>query len=173
MKKDKRPKCKCGKPLYVFNGVVKNKLCPSCRNAKKIEKLEKHKKTKAYDEKNFKTLHRKCWKLMSFIVRKSAADEYGMVSCYTCPKRDHYKKMDAGHYWHDSLDFDRRNLKPQCDPCNRKKSGNLSKYSVRLIKENGLDWFMQLERDAAKSIYKTQDLINLLPLLQEEAKKYE
>lgn len=31
----------------------------------------------------------------------------------------------------------------------------------------------RLKRDAQNSIYKTQDLINLLPLLQEEAKQYE
>lgn len=173
LKKPKAKLCKCGKRLYTVNGIVKNKLCPSCRKEKKLIKLEKHKTTKSYDKKNYKTLHRKCWKLMSFIVRKKWEWRNDLVQCYTCGKIAHFSKMDCGHYWHDKLDFDERNLKPQCDSCNRRKSGNLAVYGAKLLRLYGEEWMKQLEIDAKNSIYKTQDLIKLLPLLEEEAKKYD
>lgn len=173
MKKDKRPKCKCGAKLFLRNGLPVNKLCPKCREIKKTTKLEKHKLTKTYDKKNFKTLHAKCWKLMSLIVRAGEADKDGRVTCFTCNRRFHWTEMDCGHFWHDRLDFDKRNLKPQCVYCNQHLYGNLGNYAERLIEENGMEWYRQLRHDAQNSIYKTQDLINLLPLLQEEAKQYE
>jgi hypothetical protein len=172
MKTKSKPKCKCGAKLFTRGGIAVNKLCPKCIELKKQEKIAKHKLTKTYDQKTFKSLHNKCWKLMSLIVRAGATDSGGRVSCFTCSRRYHWTEMDCGHFWHDRLDFDRRNLKPQCDTCNRRRSGNLAEYSARLIRENGEEWFRQLEIDAKNSIYKTQDLINLLPQLQEEAKKY-
>lgn len=172
MKPIKPSKCRCGAKLAMRNGLPINKLCPSCRKAKKLQKIEKHKLTKTYDKKIRKTLQNKCWKLISLIVRRSGADDKGMVECYTCLKKYQWNEMDCGHFWHDRLDFDRRNLKPQCVRCNQHLHGNLGEYAERLIRENGLEWVAQLRKDALNSKYKTQDLINLLPLLQEEAKKY-
>lgn len=169
--KTKSPKCRCGAKLFTRGGIAVNKLCPKCRELKKQEKLAKHKLTKTYDQKAFKSLHRKCWKLISLIVRKGASKN-GLTECYTCLRKYPWNEMDCGHFWHDKLDFDRRNLKPQCVLCNKGLQGNLGNYAERLIEENGMDWYKQLRHDAQNSIYKTQDLINLLPQLQEEAKKY-
>lgn len=173
MKPIKPSKCRCGVRLAMRNGLPINRLCPKCRVEKKKVEAEKHKLTKTYDKKIRKTLQNKCWKLISLIVRRSGADDKGMVECYTCLKKYQWNEMDCGHFWHDRLDFDRRNLKPQCVYCNQHLYGNLGNYAVRLIEENGMDWYKQLRHDAQNSIYKTQDLINLLPLLQEEAKQYE
>jgi len=164
--------CKCGARLFLRNGLPVNKFCKACRTKKKLEKIEKYKTTKAYDKKNFKTLHAKCWKLMSLIVRNLGARE-GKNDCYTCQKWLPIAELQAGHHFHDKLDFDFRNLRPQCQRCNKYLHGNLGIYAERLIDENGKDWYKQLRHDAQNSIYKTQDLIKLLPLLQEEAKKYD
>lgn len=44
----------------------------------------------------------------------------------------------------------------------------IENYGELLAK--GLEWYKQLRIDDQNSIYKTQDLINLLPQLQEDAK---
>lgn len=168
----KPPKCKCGVRLAMRNGLPINRLCPKCRLEKKKVKAEKHKLTKTYDKKNFKTLHAKCWKLMSLIVRYRGS-RHGTNNCYTCNVHLPITELQAGHHFHDKLDFDFRNLRPQCQRCNKYLHGNLGIYAERLIDENGKDWYKQLRHDAQNSIYKTQDLINLLPLLQEEAKQYD
>lgn len=173
MKQPKKPVCKCGARLFLRQGIPVNKLCPACRTKKKVDKKEKHKLTKTYDEKTRKTVHKKCWTLISFIVRIEGTDENVYGECYTCLKIIHWKESNCSHFWHDRLDLDKRNLKRCCIYCNQHLHGNLGKYAERLIRENGLEWFGELERDAKNTIYKTQDLINLLPLLQEEAKQYE
>lgn len=134
-------------------------------------KVEKHKLTKTYDKKTFKSLHAKCWKLISLIVRKDGADKNGFNQCYTCGQKIKWQELQAGHYWHSKLDFDRRNLRPQCPMCNTYFSGRLAVYGTRLLRDNGEEWVHKLAHDAHTTIYKTADLIKLLPLLEEEAKK--
>lgn len=56
--------------------------------------------------------------------------------------------MDAGHYIHNKLDYDHRNLKPQCSRCNRFLHGNLGIYGERLTRENSVSWVELLRRDA-------------------------
>lgn len=55
--------------------------------------------------------------------------------------------MDAGHYRHTSkkkggirtkaIDYDERNIHPQCTYCNRMLHGNLARYSMALEEEYG------------------------------------
>lgn len=97
-----------------------------------------------------KSLHKKLWDRQSLRIRKSAANFQDLVQCYTCSKFINYKEAQLGHFWHNKLDFDERNLRIQCIYCNHYKHGNLGKYAKRLIMENGLDWFNQLEADAAQ-----------------------
>ena len=67
--------------------------------------------------------------------------------CYTCNREGN----QAGHYWHNKLDFDERNLHCQCVACNMWKSGNLAEYGNRLLSENGKDWMDKLYSDAHQS----------------------
>lgn len=92
----------------------------------------------------------KTWKLMSEWVRRSGADWRGMNICYTCGMFHPWKELHAGHYQHGKLDFDERNLKPQCAACNTYHGGRLDEYTLRLIRENGLEWVERLKRDAAQ-----------------------
>lgn len=93
-------------------------------------------------------LKKKVWKLISKHIRYKGANSFGMQQCYTCTKWFEPKDMDCGHYIHNKLDFDERNLKPQCVRCNKWLHGNLNNYAKRLILENGAEWLEQLERDA-------------------------
>jgi hypothetical protein len=64
--------------------------------------------------------------------------------CYTCFS----KGNEAGHYWHNKLDFDPRNLHCQCVRCNRFLHGNLGQYAINLIDKFGREWFEKLRTDA-------------------------
>jgi hypothetical protein len=88
-------------------------------------------------------LKKKLWGLFSRYVRRSHADENGMVKCFSCDSVHHWKEMDAGHYHAGStslaLFFDERNVKPQCTACNRFRHGNLTQYAIALQKLYGMD----------------------------------
>lgn len=95
-------------------------------------------KTKKVKHISLKSLHKKAWKLISEYVRRQGEDDEGLVFCFTCGKKDHWKNMDCGHYIHKNcLDYDLLNLKTQCTFCNRYKHGNSGVYAERLIAEYG------------------------------------
>lgn len=157
-----KPCSLCDKPRFKTF-----KLCYSHlkehEKAKKLEKLARKKLRKESSKKFQKTeqkkWHAKCWKLMSERVRTKTADWKGMVECYTCYRSFLYKEMHCGHYQHGKLDFDSRNLKPQCTACNTYHGGRLDEYTLHLIKDYGLEWVQQLKIDAARHPgYKLEEL---------------
>jgi hypothetical protein len=80
---------------------------------------------------------------MSEVVRREAKGV-----CYTCGKIDDWKNMHCGHFKHGKLDFDFRNQHCQCPKCNTYESGKLDVYGIKLVREHGLGWVNQLEKDA-------------------------
>lgn len=75
----------------------------------------------------------------------------------------HWKLLHCGHHFHRRLDFDLRNLKPQCPRCNKWLHGNLSRYTERLIEDNGLEWYRKLRLDAnTHPGYKEKDLNQII-----------
>jgi len=151
------PLCKIG--VIRLRGSLKvSKLCSTCRKAKELEKKEKHKLTKTYQKKRFKTLHAKAWKLISEYVRRDGEDEFGYNNCYTCDKLEHWKALQCGHFFHNKLDFDLRNLRPQCASCNMYKSGDLANYACKLLAELGEMGMHQLKLDANTTTYTIEDL---------------
>ncbi len=137
------------------------------REEKKEKSILRKKSTKKYQISETRKLHKKCWTLQSIIVRSSAADKYGFCECYTCGKTLPWKEMHAGHYRHGTLDFDRRNLKPQCTQCNTYNGGKLNKYTLKLIKEYGIEWVEMLERDADRHPgYRLEELQKIYEVLK-------
>lgn len=100
--------------------------------------------------KSLKSLKSALWKLVSEYVRRHGADWRGWNTCFTCGAKIHWKKLNAGHFKHNKLDFDLRNLKPQCVKCNLWGRGKLDVYGVKLVRQFGIDWVEQLEKDAAR-----------------------
>lgn len=93
-------------------------------------------------------MKKKAEALLHLYVRKRATDFAGNVQCYTCRRIVPFEKTNAGHFRHGKLDLDERNLRACCVGCNLYKSGELGKYALRLVEENGLEWVQKLERDA-------------------------
>lgn len=131
----------------------------SKKDLKEKNKLERKLASKGYTESLRKTLHKKAWTLMSEWVRTKDANLDGYVYCYTCGAIKHYKETDAGHFHHDRLDFDERNLKPQCTKCNRHLHGRLDVYAINLLKDYGSEWLLKLQQDAVS--YNKYDVAQL------------
>lgn len=88
--------------------------------------------------------------VFSRFVRMSRMDSEGIVQCYTCDFKAHYKKIHAGHYisrWYKSTRWHENNVRPQCFMCNIYKKGNNVVYRVNLIKEIGVEAVEEMEKD--------------------------
>lgn len=83
------------------------------------------------------TLHKKAWAVFSKWVRERDK------RCVTCGSTN---GLQAGHFWHNCLDFDEININAQCSQCNHYMSGNLAPYSVYLIRKYGKEAFEELEK---------------------------
>ena len=164
MKKSELKLCAdCGKmKKYEQNGIV-HRRCFKCMEKIRMEKkrLRKAKATKRkqsskyYQLKQKKKLHRENWKMMSEIVRREGCNDGGFNQCYSCQKMFPWKELQAGHCWHDKLDFDFDNIKPQCVKCNKYLHGNLGEYERHLIEEYGLEFAQELKKKADRYILYT------------------
>lgn len=130
---------------------IKRELKIAKRKDRKRRKLEK-------DHNSFSYLHKKAWDLFSKYIRMKNADQKGKVLCYTCGTLKHWKEMNAGHFHHNKLDFDERNIKTQCPRCNKFLRGNLSIYGTKLAKELGIEGLRQLLLDANIKLYTCKEL---------------
>jgi hypothetical protein len=112
-----------------------------------------------------KGLHKKAWRIFSIWVRKKGSDWRGENRCYTCNRKFHWKELNAGHYRHDSYDFDEQNVKPQCVYCNLGENGRSDNFYLHLVKEYG--------RKVADKLRKRKKWNNYsISQLQEVIKKY-
>ncbi|QDP49356.1 MAG: putative protein ninG [Prokaryotic dsDNA virus sp.] len=60
-------------------------------------------------------------KIFSIYIRTRYADDNGMVECWTCSVKKHYKEMHAGHFMsrkHLPTRFHEDNVQVQCPKCN-------------------------------------------------------
>lgn len=80
-------------------------------------------------------LKKKAWIVFSKWIRERDK------RCVTCSTG---LAENAGHFWHNILDFDEVNINGQCVRCNKWLSGNLAVYAEYLIKRYGLKKFNKL-----------------------------
>jgi Bacteriophage Lambda NinG protein len=103
-----------------------------------------------------KALKRRAWKSFSEFIRRGAADRNGMVSCYTCGARIHWRECHCGHAIggrHNAVLFDPEICRVQCVRCNIFLAGNYGVFAAKLIRENGIEWYEE-KLIAAKSLVK-------------------
>jgi hypothetical protein len=68
-----------------------------------------------------------------YIRRRYAKND--IATCVTCGKKDHWKRMDAGHFMsrkHYATRWDEDNVQVQCKSCNLYNQGEQYKYSIFL-----------------------------------------
>lgn len=80
-------------------------------------------------------------KALSYYVRKSNADEFGIANCFTCLDRKSWKLMDCGHFitrgkmstrWLYKPEEGLVNMMPQCKRCNGFLGGQQFVFAKRL-----------------------------------------
>tara|TARA_Y100001937_G_C7024672_1_gene287139 strand:+ start:384 stop:776 length:393 start_codon:yes stop_codon:yes gene_type:complete len=102
-----------------------------------------------------KSLIKKLDKVFSEYIRRRTADQKGYVECFTCGKKDHWKKMQCGHFQsrkHYSTRWNEDNCQVQCVGCNMFKSGEQYKFGLKLnmISPNTAENLFLLARNTKK-----------------------
>ena len=77
----------------------------------------------------------KAWKVFALWIRERDK------RCVTC----NGLAEQAGHFFHNILDFDEENINGQCVRCNHWLSGNLAVYSTYLLNKLGEKGFKDLD----------------------------
>lgn len=84
-------------------------------------------------------LKKTAWKLLSEIVRRSAASDIdGYVPCFTCGQRHPWKEIHAAHAIPGRTGatlLDEEIIRPGCYRCNVALGGNYPVFTTKLIRE--------------------------------------
>lgn len=121
------------------------------------------------------TAKRKAWKAFSEYIRRR---DNGV--CFTCGKKDDWKRTDAGHYIPGSvcglvLYFSEINVNCQCTSCNRFKHGNLSEYALKLQRKHGegvLEFLSATRVNSKGVIFTVEDYKKIEEEYKEKLKEY-
>jgi len=100
-------------------------------------------------------LKKKAWNLLSKCIRKEAADHSGRVWCYTCSWSGMWTASQAGHAIGGrtgAVLFDESIIRVQCVKCNIFERGNYGVFALRLIQENGAEWYAKKQFEARKTV---------------------
>ena len=158
-----KAQCKlCRTPVRLFNGLKVSKWCSACRKTIAEQKKAKKKLTKGYLKREWKKLHKEAWKVFSVHIRSRGANADNYEYCYTCDNPFQWKLLHAGHFHHNKLDFDERNIHPQCAQCNKWGHGKLNIYGTKLAKELGPEGMEKLLLDSHTVSYSKDDLETII-----------
>lgn len=105
-----------------------------------------------------KTLIKRLDQVFSQYIRLRYAKNE-IAECYTCGKKDHYKKLQCGHFQsrkHYATRWDEDNCQVQCYSCNVMKYGEQYKFGLKLEKEKGYG-FPEKLLNKTKNIVKFTD----------------
>lgn len=121
-----------------------------------------------------------CAVALQKIVRLKAALASGSqeISCVTCGKRDHWKRMHGGHFiarsyrQHKLLE---ENIHPQCPGCNTFKPERVADdYNLYMRETYGDEFVNELTRTKREPMkYYRADLMDLLKSLRKQARELE
>lgn len=122
------------------------------------------------------TAKRKAWSAFSKYIRQKYADDSGMVACYTCGNKLHWKEAQAGHGIggrNNAILFNEDLVRVQDVGCNVFGRGKYAIFTRKLIDELGLEKYDELVSLSQTVVqYKTTDYQEIEKKYL-EAKKYE
>lgn len=132
----KKKTCRsCGKSEFIFS----RGRCKTCSTIEDtLARMEEETK-QVIKEKGLSELIDIADDVFSKVLRLSAADQNGIVTCYTCDVKLRWQDAQCGHYMKRGnlfLRFDPRNCRVQCRDCNEYKDGNMAEYTRRLEVEH-------------------------------------
>jgi len=97
-----------------------------------------------------------------FIRRRYAVND--IATCVTCGKKDHWKKLQAGHFMsrkHYATRWDEDNVEVQCSACNVFRYGEQYLFAKHLGTKKA-DKLLAKSRETIKfADYELQEMINL------------
>lgn len=137
----------CGKERLIF-------AYGRCKYCDAVHKLNQ--KRSGSDVETISAKREKALSLYSLYRRKSLADKDGFCRCVTCDVKQHYTKIQNGHYvdrQHNSTTFLDKNNHPQCVSCNEYGDGKLEAYAEFLDKTYGKGTAIGLEK-RSKQVFK-------------------
>ena len=82
-------------------------------------------------------------------VRRSAANEHGLVSCVTCGRKMYWLDAEAGHWvkrQHKLVTWDERNVHVQCTRCNKWRGGAEEDHEAYIVAKYGREVADELEQ---------------------------
>ena len=109
--------------------------------------------------------------IFSQYIRLKYSDNRGMTECFTCGKRDHWKKMQCGHFQsrkNYSTRWEEDNVRVQCLGCNMFKSGEQYVFGLKLGQQLAEEMYIK-----SKQIVKftSDELIEKIDHYTSEVKK--
>lgn len=114
-----------------------------------------------------KTLIKRLDSIFSIYIRRRYAKD-NIAECVTCGKRDHWKKLQAGHFMsrkHYATRWDEDNVQVQCSACNVFRYGEQYLFSKYLGEDKAEELLVK-----GRQIQKFTD-IELLELIEYYTKK--
>lgn len=119
-----------------------------------------------------KTLVNKADKVFSEYIRRRYADDNGMTECFTCGKKDHWKKLQCGHFQsrkHYATRWNEDNCQVQCAGCNVFRYGEQYTFGRNLdiyVREGLAEELNILSNKIVK--YDNHDLMSLIEYYQKK-----
>lgn len=104
--------------------------------------------------------------IFSQFIRLRNVDDDGITECFTCGKRDHWKKLQNGHFQsrrHYSTRWDETNCQVQCSGCNVFRFGEQYQFGLnlnKLFKKNTSEKLLKKSRETVK--YTDDELLLLI-----------
>lgn len=114
-------------------------------------------------------------KIFSDYIRQREADEFGITECYTCGKKDSWKRLQCGHFQsrkHYATRWDETNCQVQCAACNVFRYGEQYRFGLRLDQDFGEGTAEGLLNKTRKAVKLSNvDLLDMIEMYQEKLKE--
>ena len=88
-------------------------------------------------------------------------DMNGYITCVTCKKKDHWKKMEGGHFIsrrHTATKILEEVIHPQCSYCNHFLKGNYAPYALYMVDMYGREFVdnLLIMKDTPRKFYRDE-----------------